>query len=181
MLRKWMRGGGGLLLLLDIRTQVCGPQSRFMVQGLLKLECSLSYSLPEAMCCPVYMSSLPVDPVVGSVDVNCSIVLLIILSYSLSVLGHSCLQDSLCFTNVHLVVVLARNLCNIPNFVLLSWGLLFPSHKQLLQGMLRLHDSFCANRCTGVLQSPTEASGVGDIRRVFHLTPPSGAAAGPLL
>ena len=68
-------------------------------------------------------------------------ILLVIIPYSLFVLGHSYLQSSLGLANVYLVAVPASDL--VDHFLLLLFrGLLLHSHMQLFKGVLGLEDSF---------------------------------------
>ena len=77
------------------------------VRFLVNLECLQCSSLPEAMSCPVDTNSLLVNAEVSDVNMHCSPIFLVTLSYSLFVLGHSYLHGSLCLDNVHLVAVLS--------------------------------------------------------------------------
>ena len=72
----------------------------------LNPDCFQCCSLPEARCCPLDLCSLLVNAVVGGVGVHSYSILLVVISYSLFVLGHSNLQSSLGLANVYLVAVL---------------------------------------------------------------------------
>ena len=117
------------------------PQSRFIVWASLRIDCFQCRSLPEVTCYPLDPCSLPVNAVVGGVGMHSYSILLVIIPYSLFVLGHSYLQSSLGLANVYLVADLARDL--VDHFLLLLFrGLLLHSHMQLFQGVLGLEDSF---------------------------------------
>ena len=96
---------------------------------------SRSHMLPLDPC------SLPVNAVVGGVGMHSYSIFLVIIPYSLFVLGHSYLQSSLGLASVYLVAVLARDL--VYHFLLLLFKhLLLHSHMQLFWGVLGLEDSF---------------------------------------
>ena len=116
------------------------PQSRFIVWASLRIDCFQCRSLPEVTCYPLDPCSLPVNAVVGGVGMHSYSILLVIIPYSLFVLGHSYLQSSLGLANVYLVAVPARDL--VYHFLLLFRHLLLHSHKQLFWGVLGLEDSF---------------------------------------
>ena len=103
--------GGCLVLLLRMGFHACDilvePTVQVHYVGFtVNPDCFQCCSLPEARCCPLDQCSLLVNAVVGGVGVHSYSILLVVISYSLFVLGHSNLQSSLGLANVYLVAVL---------------------------------------------------------------------------
>ena len=110
------------------------------------LDCFQCSSLPDAPCCSLDLCSLSINVMAGGMSYS---VPRVIISYSLFVFVHSNLQSSLSLSNVYLAAVVTGDL--VYRLLLLFWGLLFHSYKQLLQGVLALENGFHPMGCTGLL------------------------------